>query len=190
MTIATPNKRLPLTGRREPQSTRCPIFYIVRKVSKKTDCPNSESLHITYYAPENIDSIYPPKLKWEQREGGLSLFQFNDRQYACPFDCFVAILKGKWRTNILLLLAQKPQRFAQLQKHIEGISAKVLSENLHLMEKNYILHREVFPTIPPTVEYSLTEKGRALINIMSAINAWSNVYLHENTVQKNEKLSF
>jgi DNA-binding HxlR family transcriptional regulator len=105
------------------------------------------------------------------------LFLFNSKHYACPFDCFIDILKGKWRTTILLLLAESPQRFAQLQKLIDGISAKVLSENLQLLEKNNILHREVYPTVPPTVEYSLTEKGKVLIAIMNDINDWSHIYL-------------
>ncbi|WP_234984865.1 winged helix-turn-helix transcriptional regulator [Megasphaera cerevisiae] len=110
-------------------------------------------------------------------KGAIRLYAFNSKQYECPFDCFIDILKGKWRTTILLLLAQKPQRFAQLQRQIGGISAKVLSENLQVLEANTILHREVYPTVPPTVEYSLTEKGTVLIHIMNDINEWSHTYL-------------
>ncbi len=110
------------------------------------------------------------------------MYLFNSKHFVCPFDCFIDILKGKWRTTILLVLAEKPQRFAQLQKLVGNISAKSLSENLHLLEKNNILHREVYHTVPPTVEYSLTEKGNALISIMNSINDWSHIYLQEEEI--------
>lgn len=112
------------------------------------------------------------------------MFLFDTKYYSCPFDCFISILKGKWRSSILLQLAQKPQRFAQLQKQLKGISAKVLAENLQLFEENNILHREVFATIPPAVEYSLTEKGKVLIGIMGDINDWSHIYLTDEHVPK------
>lgn len=110
------------------------------------------------------------------------MFLFNSQYYQCPFDCFIAILKGKWRTTILLLLAESPKRFAQLQKGIDGISAKVLSENLQMLEESNILHREVYPTVPPTVEYNLTEKGMVLVGIMNNINDWSNLYLPKEKI--------
>lgn len=110
------------------------------------------------------------------RVGGIYLFLFDSKQYQCPFDCFIHILKGKWRTSIILLLAESPQRFAQLQRLTPGISAKVLSENLQVLEENSILHREVYPTVPPTVEYRLTEEGTELVGIMNHINQWSNQY--------------
>ncbi|MDU4960077.1 MAG: helix-turn-helix domain-containing protein [Sporomusaceae bacterium] len=102
------------------------------------------------------------------------MFLFNSQYHQCPFDCFIEILKGKWRTTILLLLASGPKRFAHLKKGIDGISAKVLSENLQILEDGGILHREVYPVIPPTVEYSLTPAGMALVDIMNNINEWSN----------------
>lgn len=112
------------------------------------------------------------------------MFLFNTKQYQCPFDCFIDILKGKWRTNILLSLAEGPKHFAVLQKCLNGISAKVLSENLQLLEENKILSRKVYPTVPPTVEYSLTEEGMALIGIMDKINIWTNLYLKNEDIIK------
>ena len=112
------------------------------------------------------------------------MFLFNSKHYQCPFDCFIDILKGKWRTTILLLLAESPKRFAQLQKIVTGISAKVLSENLQILEESSILYREVYPTVPPSVEYRLTEEGMALVGIMNNINAWSNMYLKKDNPSK------
>jgi DNA-binding HxlR family transcriptional regulator len=106
----------------------------------------------------------------------ISLLHFNGTDYDCPFDCFIDILKGKWRTTILLLLAKKPLYFSALQKSIPEISAKVLAANLQLLEKNHILHRIVYETKPPTVEYSLSEEGIELIAIMNKINDWTAVY--------------
>lgn len=100
------------------------------------------------------------------------MYTFDGREYDCPFDCFIDIIKGKWRTTILLALAQEPLFFAALQRAVPGISAKVLTENLQVFERNGIIERTVHPTVPPSVEYSLTERGNKLIHVMQGINGW------------------
>lgn len=104
------------------------------------------------------------------------MFLFHATKYECPFDCFINMIKGKWRTTIILSLISGPKRFSQLHRLINGISAKVLSDNLQILEENHILNRTVYPTIPPTVEYCLTEQGTEFANIIEDINMWAHHY--------------
>lgn len=67
--------------------------------------------------------------------------QFDGKTYDCPFDCFIAVLKGKWRTDLLLALAARPRHFRELQRILPGISAKVLTENLRILERNNLVER-------------------------------------------------
>lgn len=71
------------------------------------------------------------------------MYTFDGKAYNCPFDCFIDIIKGKWRTSILLALADGPVFFAKLQRCLPGISAKVLTENLHVFERNGLVRRNV-----------------------------------------------
>lgn len=100
------------------------------------------------------------------------MYTFDGKAYDCPFDCFIDIIKGKWRTSILLVLAEGPIFFAHLQRRLPGISAKVLTENLHVFERNGLVTRTVHATVPPTVAYSLTSRGKQLIRVMQGINGW------------------
>lgn len=100
------------------------------------------------------------------------MYTFDGKAYDCPFDCFIDIIKGKWRTSILLALADGPVFFASLQRCLPGISAKVLTENLHVFERNGLITRTVHATVPPTVAYSLTDRGEKLIHVMQGINGW------------------
>ena len=87
-------------------------------------------------------------------------------------EVIIDIIKGKWRTSILLALADGPVFFASLQRCLPGISAKVLTENLHVFERNGLITRTVHATVPPTVAYSLTDRGEKLIRVMQGINGW------------------
>ena len=100
------------------------------------------------------------------------MYTFDQKTYDCPVDCFISIIKGKWRTSLLLALADGPLFFAQLQRQMPGISAKVLAENLHVFERNGLVRRQVYDRVPPAVEYGLTDRGNKLISIMESINGW------------------
>ena len=69
-------------------------------------------------------------------------------------------------------LSDGPLFFAQLQRQMPGISAKVLAENLHVFERNGLVRRQVYDRVPPAVEYGLTDRGNKLISIMESINGW------------------
>ncbi|MDX2211488.1 MAG: helix-turn-helix domain-containing protein [Sphingopyxis sp.] len=90
----------------------------------------------------------------------------------CPLHGLVTILSGPWTTYILWLIRQRgPQRFGQLKKQMPGISAKVLTERLRMLEQVGILDREQELTIPPKVTYSLTLRGHELDRALDALDA-------------------
>ena len=76
-------------------------------------------------------------------------------------------------------------RFSELRKVISGATAKMLSQQLRELESQNLVHREVFPVIPPRVEYSLTELGRSLLPILVAMRDWGTNYLKTKNLEAN-----
>jgi DNA-binding HxlR family transcriptional regulator len=89
----------------------------------------------------------------------------------CAVGALLKVLEGPWTTYILWILSsQGPQRFGQLRRALGGISAKVLTERLRLLEAEAIVHRDYRPTIPPEVTYSLTGRGSELACVLDALD--------------------
>ncbi len=96
---------------------------------------------------------------------------------SCPIREVLEILGGKWAFSIIYALLYGKKRFKELERSIEGINTRMLVKELKSMEKNKILIREAFPTIPPTVEYSLTDKGRKLEPVLAELYKWGKEYV-------------
>ncbi len=96
----------------------------------------------------------------------------KDELPICPVATTVALIGNKWKLLILRNLLVRPWRFNELHKSIDGISQKVLTENLRSMESDGIIIRTVYQEIPPKVEYSLTDKGRSLMQILDQLCIW------------------
>ena len=96
---------------------------------------------------------------------------------ACPVETTLSLIGNKWQVLILRdLVLNGTMRFKELQRSIGKISQKVLTSNLRTMEDAGLVHREVFPEVPPRVEYSLTETGRTLKPVLDALWAWGEGY--------------
>lgn len=102
---------------------------------------------------------------------------------ACPVATTVQLIGNKWKLLIMRNLLVRPWRFNELQKSLEGISQKVLTDNLRSMEADGIIIRTVFPEVPPRVEYSLSELGESMRPILDSMQAWGNNY-KENHANK------
>ena len=88
----------------------------------------------------------------------------------CPMDSLLRLLMGQWTTHILWVLSNNgPMRFGALKRALHGISAKVLTERLRLLEEAGVIYREHVPTIPPQVTYGLSERGEDLVKIFSQL---------------------
>ncbi len=94
----------------------------------------------------------------------------------CPVATTVQLIGSKWKLLIIRNLLARTWRFNELQKSLEGISQKVLTESLRSMERDGIIKREVFPEVPPHVEYSLSEIGESMRPIIQAMEEWGMEY--------------
>ncbi|MBK2125264.1 winged helix-turn-helix transcriptional regulator [Fangia hongkongensis] len=103
----------------------------------------------------------------------------KDIQPHCPMGATLAILSGKWKLLILTHLTTGKKRFSELQKCIPDITQRMLTMQLRELEALKIIHRKVFPVIPPKVEYTLTDIGFSLQPVLNHLESWGEHYLKE-----------
>ena len=108
--------------------------------------------------------------------------QMTDR---CPVAATLDLIGGKYKALILWHLSEQTMRFTSLKKLIAEATPKMLTQQLRELEADALIHREVFPIIPPRVEYSLTELGRSLMPILVAMRDWGSSYLREHALEPN-----
>ena len=94
----------------------------------------------------------------------------------CPVATTVSLIGSKWKLLIMRNLLARPWRFNELQKSIDGISQKALTEALRSMVDDGIVIRKAYPEVPPRVEYSLTELGESMRPIIKAMENWGSAY--------------
>lgn len=87
----------------------------------------------------------------------------------CPVEYTASLIANKWKILILRELLTGTKRYNELTRNVVGISSKVLTENLRDLEADGIISRVVYPEVPPKVEYSLTEKGEDLKDVIEAM---------------------
>lgn len=92
----------------------------------------------------------------------------------CPVEITIAPLSGKWKTVILWHLSGPAPtvRFTDLQRMIPGITPRMLARQLRELERDGMIFREVWPLVPPRVDYGLTDRGRSLRPVLDAMCAW------------------
>ena len=103
----------------------------------------------------------------------------------CPVESTLELIGGKYKALILWHLSEGDLRFSELRKVIHGATAKMLTQQLRELEAHALVHREVFPVVPPRVEYSLTELGRSLMPILIAMRDWGSSYLRTKDLEPN-----
>lgn len=106
-----------------------------------------------------------------------------DTQDHCPVEATLELIGGKYKALILWHLSEKTLRFSQLHKCIPNITPKMLTQQLRELETDSLIHREVYPVIPPKVEYSLTPIGESLMPILVAMRDWGAGYLRQKDVR-------
>lgn len=105
------------------------------------------------------------------------------RTDSCPVGLTLDMIGGKYKALILWHLSENTLRFSQLKKMISGATPKMLTQQLRELESNALIHREVFPIIPPRVEYSLTELGKSLMPVLISMRDWGATYLRTNDME-------
>lgn len=97
----------------------------------------------------------------------------------CPVAVTVQLIGSKWKLLILRNLKSRPWRFNELQRSLEGISQKVLTDSLRQMEADGIITRTVYAEVPPRVEYALSELGETMSPILDAMEQWGKSYKYK-----------
>ena len=100
----------------------------------------------------------------------------RDELPECPVATTVQLIGNKWKLLIIRNLRMRPWRFNELQKSLDGISQKVLTDSLRSMEADGIITRTVYPEVPPRVEYALSELGQSMRPILDAMEKWGTAY--------------
>lgn len=95
---------------------------------------------------------------------------------ACPVETALALMGDRWKILIVRDLLMGTKRFGELKKSLTGISQKVLTQHLRVLEENGLVNRRVYAEVPPRVEYSLTELGMSLKPIHDAMWTWGETY--------------
>lgn len=91
----------------------------------------------------------------------------------CPVRDVIQGISGKWNTLLMSALAEKTYRFGELRRLVPDISQRMLTQTLHDLQRDGYVHREVFPTKPPSVEYSLTDLGRSMFGPLHQLLLWA-----------------
>lgn len=103
----------------------------------------------------------------------------QDELPACPVETTLLLISDKWKVLILRDLLGGTLRFGELRRSLGSVSQKVLTANLRQMERDGLVHRKVYPEVPPRVEYSLTETGKSLRPVIEAMRDWGTNYQAE-----------
>lgn len=91
----------------------------------------------------------------------------------CPIQRTIALIGDKWKILVLCTLADGTKRFGELQRAMEGITPKVLTRQLRDLERDGLVARQVYPQVPPRVDYSLTPLGESLMPILGQLHDWA-----------------
>ena len=97
----------------------------------------------------------------------------------CPARDVVDHVTSRWGIWVLISLGGGELRFFELRESIQGISEKMLAQTLRTLERDGLVHRDAQPVIPPRVDYSLTERGRALAALLLPLVEWTVVHAEE-----------
>lgn len=90
----------------------------------------------------------------------------------CPVEATLELIGGKWKGVILYHLLERTYRFGELKKVMPGITQRMLTKQLRELERDGIIHRKVYAQVPPKVEYSLTESGETLKDVIIMMRDW------------------
>ena len=99
----------------------------------------------------------------------ISEARFDDTGYSYT----LSLIAGKYKPIILYCLMEyEPVRFNEMQRYLGRVADKTLSQNLKELEKDGLIHREMYPEVPPKVEYTLTERGHSLVAVLDKLCDW------------------
>lgn len=99
-----------------------------------------------------------------------------NKHLSCPVERTLKVIEGRWKVLVLYYLVAGTKRFNELHRLLKNISHRTLTRQLRELERDGIVHRKVYPQIPPRVEYSLTRHGESLKPVLKAMHDWGQNY--------------
>jgi len=106
----------------------------------------------------------------------------------CPVEAAIEVIGGKWKGLILYQLRTGTKRFNELKRLIPGITQRMLTKQLKELEADSIISRQVFPEVPPKVEYSLTTFGEMLTPSLNALQVWGEAYIKKLSLMRDQQV--
>lgn len=106
----------------------------------------------------------------------------KERIFHCPVEATLSVICGKYKPIILYDLIGKTLRFSELRRLIPQATQKMLTQQIRQLEADGLVHREVYPVVPPKTEYSLTPYGETLIPILMVMCDWGNAHFGDQIV--------
>lgn len=107
----------------------------------------------------------------------------NDNHEMCPMILVHKLISGKWKILILWYLSKGSLRFSELKRNLPNVTQKMLTNQLRSLEEDNLIHRVVYPVVPPKVEYSLTEIGLKIIPLLESMHKYGEEYINEMILQ-------
>jgi DNA-binding HxlR family transcriptional regulator len=103
--------------------------------------------------------------------------RYDVTRAGCPARQILDRIADKWTVLVVLALAPGPLRFSRLRAKVEGVSQKMLTQTLRGLERDGMVDRTAYPTVPVTVEYELTLLGRSLVDVVVGLRRWSHAHI-------------
>lgn len=125
--------------------------------------PNSDAIQLNYLPQPALDRI-----------ANMNLFDTN-----CAGHQMLEHIANKWTVLIVYALTQEKKRYSELKQQIVGVSPKMLIQNLRNLERCGLIEREIYPTVPPRVDYSLTPLGESLVEPLAILGEWAYRHIPE-----------
>lgn len=114
------------------------------------------------------------------------MVEFRGQSYQCHMEVTLDLIGGKWKAVFLWHMGnQGAMRFGELRRLHPRLTPKMLTQQLRELESDNLVTRTVFNQVPPKVEYSLTDRGRALMPVLDAMIAWGKSYIAEEDQDEN-----
>jgi DNA-binding HxlR family transcriptional regulator len=110
-----------------------------------------------------------------------------EKKVICPVETTLKVIGGRWKVLILRELAKGVKRFGELHRALDGITQKMLTQQLREMEREGVILRTLYPQVPPKVEYSLTPLGESLKPVLAAMHEWGVKHLDAQNGGRNHR---
>lgn len=108
------------------------------------------------------------------------MITYKNKRFTCPMEMTMDLIGGKWKVVILWHLSFGVLRFNELYRKFPDVTQKMLTQQLRDLEADGLILRNVYPQVPPKVEYSLTETGRSLVPVLNDMNKWGAEFVNRN----------